>query len=117
MFPESLGGAQDEKYSEQAIVFPQKNIPMEWMHAIEAGAIRLQTIDGKYCRLWKPYHFLVKWMKGRVTIFEFSDLDQLRSEIVCGIIASDKRKGYCFQRAGIFGISEVIDIFNKLLWN
>jgi len=36
-------------------------------------------------------------MKGRITMFEFSDVEQLRSEIECGNLAPDKRKGYCFQ--------------------
>jgi len=42
---------------------------------------------------------LLKWMKERITIFEFTDVHQLASEIECGILAADKRKGYCFQRS------------------
>lgn len=102
IFPEHLGGCPDVCFPNDAIIFPQSNIPVDWLPFAESGAVRLQTIDNAFCRLWKPYYFLLKWMQRRITIFEFSDVEQLRSEIQCGNIAPDKRKGYCFQRAGIF---------------
>jgi len=97
VFPEYLGGFPDVVYPNNAITFPQVNIPDDWLPFVESGAVHLQIIDDKFYRLWKPYHFLLEWMKGRITMFEFSDVEQLRSEIECGNLAPDKRKGYCFQ--------------------
>ena len=48
LFPEHLGGSPDDLFPNEAIKFPQSNIPNEWLDFAESGAIRLQTIDDKY---------------------------------------------------------------------
>ena len=113
MFPSHLGGKADDRYPE-AISFPAANLPITWQDAAEAGAIRMQLNNDVYW-IWKPYPFLMQWMTKRITIFEFADLEELKSEITCGTTAPELRKGYCFQRAG----NELENLFNinKLVWN
>ncbi len=100
MFPQYLGGVADKKFPEQAISFPRASIPSAWLQYAEQGALRLQTIGNKKYRLWKPYYFLMQWMNENTTAFEFKDVNELNAEIVAGSSAPQKRKGYCFQRAG-----------------
>lgn len=98
MFPQFLEGLQDGRFP-NAIKFPSKNIPDKWIKLAEAGAIRLENL-GDYVRLWKPYYFLLRYMKEKATVFDFIDINQIQSEIDSAMIAPDKRKEYYFQRAG-----------------
>jgi hypothetical protein len=98
MFSEYLGGSIDPDHPNQAILVPQERIPFSWKQYAEKGIVRIQEKDNNY-RLWKPYNFLMKWMKGKSTAFEFKDVEGLAAEITASTSEPDKRKGYCFQRA------------------
>jgi len=59
VFPEYLGGFPDVVYPNNAITFPQVNIPDDWLPFVESGAVHLQIIDDKFYRLWKPLSLFV----------------------------------------------------------
>jgi hypothetical protein len=109
MFPEYLGSEVDPKHPNQAILIPQDRIPSLWKEYAEAGVVRIQEVKNNKYRLWKPYHFLLKWMKEKSVVFDFQDVHGLSSEITAGISAPDKRKGYCLQRASMILICLLID--------
>jgi hypothetical protein len=96
LFPQLLGGTQKD----DCLVFPKNSIPSTWLPFVEKGVLRLQ-LDGHDVRLWKPYPFLLDWMRHQCTFIECTDADELRSELSCANIEPEKRKEYCFQRAGM----------------
>src|SRR5690349_15010750 len=75
-FPEHLGGFQKD---DDSLFFPKSNLPSTWLPFVEKGLIRLQ-LAGLEVRLWKPYPFLLDWMRHQCTFIEFTDVDELRSE-------------------------------------
>jgi hypothetical protein len=99
MFSEYLGSSVDPSHPNQAILFPRDRIPLSWKEYTEAGVIRIQVKGDTEYRLWRPYNFLMKWMRKKSTVFEFEDVEGLSAEITSSSSAPDKRKGYCFQRA------------------
>jgi hypothetical protein len=52
-------------------------------------------------------------MKAKTTVFEFSDVDELRAEIIAGSSSPGMRKGYCFQRAVAL---ELVNPHTSALW-
>lgn len=111
MFAEHLGGFTDVHFQNNVITFPQTSIPDYWLQLAESGPLRWQ-IDGKFYRLWKPYHFLLKWIRGTCQLFHFTDVEQLRYEIERGTSAPDTKKEYYFQRAGINLLQGNFEVLN-----
>lgn len=105
MFSDYLGSKIDPKHPDQAILIPKDRIPSSWKQYAEKGVIRIQYKKDDEYRLWKPYHFLMKWMQNKFAKFEFNDVFELAAEITSASSAPDKRKGYCFQRARMFSNS------------
>jgi hypothetical protein len=112
MFSEYLGSSVDLSHPNQAILVPRERIPLFWKEYTEAGVVRIQEKSDMEYRLWRPYNFLMKWMRGKSTVFEFEDVEGLSAEITSFSSAPDKRKGYCFQRARMF-ISIIVLISSR----
>jgi hypothetical protein len=110
MFSECLGSSVDPGHPNQAILVPRERIPLPWKEYTEAGVVRIQEKSDMEYRLWKPYNFLMNWMRGQSTVFEFEDVEGLSAEITSSSSAPDKKKGYCFQRARML-ISIIVLIF------
>ena len=98
MFSTYVGGEIDSNYPTQAITFPAKNIPSNWLQYSNNGAVRLQTL-GEYYRVWAPYYFLMIWMMAKTTMFEFQDVESLRCEMAAAFSSPSLRKSSYFQRA------------------
>ena len=100
-------GTPDKNHPNNAIEISVSSLPKYWYELNNAGVIRLQELkisdQGKTIyRMWKPYPFLLKYWMKKFTIFHFEDVSGLQAEIFAGQTDPKKRKGFCFQRAGIF---------------
>ena len=100
-------GTPDKNYPDCAIEISVSSLPQSWYELNNGGVIRLQELGtserGQIYRVWKPYPFLLKYWMQSFTIFHFDDLAGLQAEIFAGTETDpNKRKGFCFQRAGIF---------------
>lgn len=95
MYHSNLGG----KYKEGCFEFENNIIPIHWTDYIKHGIIRVKYNDDKYI-LYIPYHFLLSFIKSKIELFHFKDVNDLSCEIIAAATSDpQKRKGYCFQRA------------------
>lgn len=93
----------DENHPDNAIKISVSSLPRSWYELNNAGVIRLQELEPPYIyRMWKPYPFLLEYWRRKFTIFHFEDVAGLYAEILAGQSDPNKRKGFCFQRAGNF---------------